>query len=151
MGNEQYMANNPYSINANQTPVNSYMNNSPYQRPIDIFDCVNGYNGMANYPIPMGRTGILFDFPNGKFWLKSPGGPQPVQEFEFRRVEYSNAQQTAIPQQTASTVTRDEFESAINSLGESMNDLKEIVLSLRDSNSDNQPRPANKKFNSQKG
>jgi hypothetical protein len=155
MNNDLYMGQPAY--NAQQTPVNNYMstNQNSYQRPADIIDYVNGYNGMANYPIPMGRTGILFDFPNRKFWIKSPGGPQPVLGFNFSPDNYPMNPQMQqpvqpMPQQTMNeAVSREEF----NELKSSMNQILEMMSSMSNQNQtvDGQNKPNNKKFNNQKG
>lgn len=155
MNNDLYMGQPAY--NAQQTPVNNYMstNQNSYQRPADIIDYVNGYNGMANYPIPMGRTGILFDFPNRKFWIKSPGGPQPVLGFNFSPDNYPMNPQMqqlvqSMPQQTMNeAVSREEF----NELKSSMNQILEMMSSMTNQNQtiEGQNKQPNKKFNNQKG
>lgn len=60
---------NNYGYGQQQTPMNdqNFMNSQNfYQKPFDIADYVNGFNGAANYPVPTGRTGVLIDFNTGK-------------------------------------------------------------------------------------
>lgn len=161
MDNSLYMTQNPsqYGMNPQQTSMNNYSNSMPtYQRPADVVDYVNGFNGMMNYPIPNGRTGILFDFPNRKFWIKSPGGPQPVLGFTFNPDNYpmnnqmvSQSQQSQIQQPENDAVSREEFNQAINSLGSDMAKIQELLTSLQQTNADNSQRQSNKKYNNQKG
>lgn len=157
MNNDLYMGQGQFPMNGQQTPVNSFMSNSQntYPRPADIVDYVNGYNGMANYPIPMGRTGILFDFPNRKFWIKSPGGPQPVLGFNFSPDNYPmNApmqQQLNQPMLQApsqdNAVTREEFDE----LKGSINQITSMLSAMQPVQNDQQVKQNNKKFNNQKG
>lgn len=57
MDNSLYMGQpSNFGINTQPSQMNNFINNSnPYQRPINIVDYVNGFNGMVNYPIPMGQ------------------------------------------------------------------------------------------------
>lgn len=160
MDNSLYMGQNQqYGMNPQNNSMNNYQNLMPtYQRPADVVDYVNGFNGMMNYPIPNGRTGILFDFPNRKFWIKSPGGPQPILGFTFNPDNYpmnnqmgQQMSQTPIQQSETDSVSREEFNQAINSLGNNMAEIRELLTSLQPSSTDNTQRQSNKKYNNQKG
>lgn len=153
MDNSLYMGQpSNFGMNTQPSQMNNFINNTnPYQRPINIVDYVNGFNGMVNYPIPMGQSGLLIDFSIGKMWIKTPGGPMPAIEYNISKADNQQFQQNQ-PQNNA--ITRDEFNSVINDLGTNMNSLKEMIERLQESINTTQTeqtqRPT-KKYNNQKG
>jgi len=86
---------------------------------------VNGESGANAYLVGAGRTGLLFDFNLGKFWIKetdSNGIPKPIRTFSFK--EETPQPQTA--QQNVNGVSRDEFTQltkSVSMLSDSVNKL----------------------------
>lgn len=86
---------------------------------------VNGEAGANAYLVGAGRTGLLFDFNLGKFWIKETDGngiPKPIRTFSFN-------EETPKPQvvaQEGGGVTRDEFTKltqSVSMLSDSVNKL----------------------------
>lgn len=135
--------NNVYPTN-NNGMQNNYMNNQAYyQKPFDIADYVNGFNGAANYPVPTGCTGVLLDFNIGKMWIKSPGGTNPMEEFDIKRC-------APVVKNQNESISREEFESSMNGVNESLAKLTEMITGLQSGGLENKYNKVTK-TNNQKG
>lgn len=124
-GNNNNMMNNGYGQQQMQSNNQLYMTQPSVtrQRTIDVTDFVSGFNGAINYPIPMGRSGLLIDFSIGKMWIKSPGGPVPMEEFDVKRCEPQKIQNDPI--------SREEFDSTMNNVNDTLSQLKDMIANLQ--------------------
>ena len=86
---------------------------------------VNGESGANAYLVGAGRTGLLFDFNLGKFWIKETdinGIPKQIRTFSFN--EETPKQQ--IVQSNENVVSREEFATltqSVSALSQSVNKL----------------------------
>lgn len=86
---------------------------------------VNGESGANAYLVGAGRTGLLFDFNLGKFWIKETdinGIPKQIRTFSFS--EETPKQQ--VVQSKENTVSREEFATltqSVSALSKSVNKL----------------------------
>ena len=86
---------------------------------------VNGESGANAYLVGAGRTGLLFDFNLGKFWIKETdinGIPKQIRTFSFN--EETPKQQ--IIQSNENVVSREEFATltqSVSALSQSVNKL----------------------------
>lgn len=103
---------------------NPYLTQSVQQDSPFFVSFVNGETGANIYPVTAGKTGLLFDFNIGKFWIKetdSNGLPKPIRIFSFTE---ETPKQPAPSEGTG--VTKDEFIALSNNvalLSESVNKL----------------------------
>lgn len=86
---------------------------------------VNGESGANAYLVGAGRTGLLFDFNLGKFWIKETdinGIPKQIRTFSFK--EETPKQQ--VVQSNENIVSREEFTTltqSVSALSQSVNKL----------------------------
>ena len=86
---------------------------------------VNGESGANAYLVGAGRTGLLFDFNLGKFWIKETdinGIPKQIRTFSFK--EETPKQQ--VIQNNENVVSREEFATltqSVSALSQSVNKL----------------------------
>lgn len=96
----------------------------PNENPFFI-SFVNGEAGANAYLVGAGRTGLLFDFNLGKFWIKETdinGIPKQIRTFSFK--EETPKQQ--VVQSNENIVSREEFTTltqSVSALSQSVNKL----------------------------
>lgn len=102
---------------------NPYLTQGIHESPFFVA-FVNGDTGANSYPIAAGKTGFLFDFNTGKFWIKETdqnGLPKPIRSFPF--TEETPKQQAPVE---SGGVSKDEFIALSNNvamLSDSVNKL----------------------------
>ena len=77
---------------------------------------VQGESGAKAFPVQSGKSVVLFDSESEHFFIKTAdisGMPQPLRTFSYKE---SNELETKHEIDTSNFITREEFETAINSL-----------------------------------
>lgn len=108
----------------NFNPYLTSVGQNIYENPFFIA-FVNGEDDANSYLIQAGKTGLLFDFNLGKFWIKETsmnGLPKPMRTFSFNeetpRAKHDKTENN--------TVSREEFAmltQSVSALSDSVNKL----------------------------